>query len=334
MGSRVINIALLGAGEIGQFHAETIARHLRGARLTAVADPVDEHARCAAAQGDGVRVAADAVEVLGDAAIDAVVISSPTRFHAPMIIEAAAAGKHIFCEKPLALTLDDARAAIAAAQSNGVKLQVGFQRRFDAGYVRARRAVERGELGAVELLLSTTRDPEPPAPGYLASCGGMFLDTAIHDFDSVRFLSGSEVVEVFATASSLVAPERQGPYEVDTSVTVLRLASGALATVTNSLRTGYGYEAGAEVYGGRGKLVIAGGDGSGVQCFTEAGAATMYPQTYRERFAQAYRDELAEFVRCIAEDRAPRVTGDDGLRALEVALAATRSQQEGCTVRL
>lgn len=334
MGTRVIGLALLGAGEIGQFHAETIARHLRGARLAAVADPVDEHARCAAAQADGVRVAATAAEVLSDAAVDAIVIASPTRFHAPMILEAAVAGKHIFCEKPLALTLDDARAAIAASQSNGVKLQVGFQRRFDAGYVGARDAIARGELGAVEMLYSTTRDPEPPAPGYLASCGGMFLDTAIHDFDSVRFLSGSEVVEVFAAASSLVTPERQGPYEIDTSVTVLRLASGALATVTNSLRTGYGYEAGAEVYGARGKLVIAGGGASGVQRFTEAGVATAFPQTYRERFAQAYRDELADFVRCIAEDRAPRVTGDDGLRALEVALAATRSQQEGRTVRL
>lgn len=333
MGTRVIGLALLGAGEIGQLHAETIARHLHGARLTAVADPVDEHARCAAAQGDGVRVVVTAAEVLSDAAVDAVVIASPTRFHAPMIIEAAAAGKHIFCEKPLALTLDDARAAIAATQSNGVKLQVGFQRRFDAGYVRARDAIVRGELGTVELLLSTTRDPEPPAPGYLASCGGMFLDTAIHDFDSVRFLSGSEVVEVFAAASSLVTPERQGPYEVDTGVTVLRLASGALATVTNSLRTGYGYEAGAEVYGPRGKLVIA-GDCGGVQHFSGAGVATAFPQTYRDRFAQAYRDELAAFVRCIAEDRAPRVTGDDGLRALEIALAATRSQQEGRTVRL
>jgi myo-inositol 2-dehydrogenase/D-chiro-inositol 1-dehydrogenase len=333
MGRRIVNIALLGAGEIGQFHAETIARHLRDAQLAAVADPMATNAREAASVGDNVLVADAAADVLRDDGIDAVVIASPTRFHASLIVEAARAGKHIFCEKPVALTVEDALQAVEATASSGVKLQIGFQRRFDEGYLRARDAIAAGELGAVELVASTTRDPEPPAPGYLEGCGGVFLDTAIHDYDSVRFLSGSEVSEVFAAASTLITKDRSGPFDIDTFVTVLRLESGALASVTNSLRTVYGYEAGAEVFGSTGKSVIA-PDGGGVQRFAAGGIAASYPQTYRERFGAAYRAELADFVRCIIDDDAPAVTGEDGVRALEIALAATRSQREGRPVRI
>jgi len=181
--------------------------------------------------------------------------------------------------------------------------------------------------------MSTTRDPEPPPPGYLESCGGVFLDTAIHDIDSVRFLSGEEVAEVFATASTLVTTDRHSPFDLDTVVTVLRLRSGALASITNSLRTAYGYEAGAEVFGSNGKLVIAGGDGD-LQRFRTDGVVASYPQTYRERFGAAYRAELADFVRCIREGGEPHATGEDGVRALEIALAATRSQREGHPVKL
>ncbi len=334
MAQRIVNIALLGAGEIGQLHAETIARHLPWARLAAVVDPVAENAERAAAQGGDVFVA-DALDgVLANEGIDAVVIAAPTRFHAPLIAAAARAGKHVFCEKPVALMLDEARQAVETAWSCGVKLQVGFQRRFDAGYARAQEAVARGDIGSVELLMSTTRDPEPPVRGYLESCGGLFLDTAIHDFDSVRFLSGEEAVEVYATASTLVTPERHGPYDIDTTVTVLRLASGALASVTNSLRTGYGYEAGAEVLGSKGKIVISDSAEGSVQSYAAGGVTAGYPQSYRERFGAAYRAELADFVRCIVEDGTPRVTGGDGLRALEIALAATRSEREGRPVKL
>ncbi len=328
MTKRIAGVALIGAGEIGQFHAETLARHLPDARLVAVVDPMTRDAERAAAFGDGVTVAATPDAVLGDPAVDAVVIATPTRFHAPLIIDAARAGKHVFCEKPIALGLDEARAAVATAADAGVKLQIGFQRRFDAGYARARQAIERGDIGAVELLTSTTRDPEPPPPGYLEACGGVFLDTAIHDIDSVRFLSGEEVVEVFATASALVTPDRSGPWDIDTFVTVLRLRSGALASITNSLRTAYGYEAGAEAFGSRGKLVID-GRGDGVRRFGAEGAVEVYPQTYRERFVAAYRAEFEDFVRCVIDGGEPKVTGGDGVRALEVALAATTSQREG-----
>ncbi len=330
---RIVNIALLGAGEMGRYHAETIGRHLRDARLAAVVDPVEAHARQAACFGDNPLVANAASGILRFDGIDAVVIASPTRSHAQLIVEAARAGKHIFCEKPVALTLEDAVHAVEAAASNGVKLQIGFQRRFDEGYLHAREAIASGKLGAVELLSSTTRDPAPPAPGYLESCGGVFLDTAIHDYDSVRFLAGSEVTEVYATASTLVTKDRTGPFDIDTFVTVLRLTSGGLASVTNSLRTAYGYEAGAEVSGSKGKMVIA-PVAVGVRSYVAGGVALPYPKTYRERFGEAYRAELAHFVRCILEDEAPAVTGHDGVRALEIALAATRSQREGQPVRI
>ena len=182
------------------------------------------------------------------------VIGAPARFHTDLIVAAARAGKHIFCEKPVALTLEDARRAVDCARGCGVKLQIGFQRRFDAAYVRAKQAIARGDIGKIEMILSTTRDPAPPKPGALEAAGGIYLDTAIHDFDSVRFLAGEEVVDVFATASTLVTTDRHGVYDIDTAAAVLRLSSGALATVTNSLRTAYGYEAGAEVFGSKGKI--------------------------------------------------------------------------------
>jgi len=329
----IVSMALIGAGEIGRFHAETLARHLPDARLVAVADPATADAERAAAFGDGVLVAASADEVLRNEVIDAVVIATPTRFHASLIIDAARSGKHVFCEKPIALTLEEARAALDAVAAAGVKLQIGFQRRFDAGYLRAHQAIVRGEIGRVELLLSTTRDPEPPAPGYLESCGGVFLDTAIHDFDSVRFLSGEEVVEVFATASTLVTTDRHGPFDLDTVVTALRLRSGALASVTNALRTAYGYEAAAEVFGSKGKLVIGGGE-DGWRHYAAGRVAVAHPRSYGERFGAAYRAELADFVRCVADGGEPLVTGEDGVRALEIALAATRSQRAGQPVRL
>lgn len=332
MGRRIAGVALIGAGEIGQFHAETLAR-LLDARLVAVVDPMTRDAERAASFGEGVAVAARPEGVLADPEVDAVVIATPTRFHAPLIVDAARAGKHVFCEKPIALGLDEARAAVAAAKDAGVRLQIGFQRRFDAGYARARQAIERGDIGTVELLMSTTRDPEGPPAGYLESCGGVFLDTTIHDIDSVRFLSGEEVVEVFATASQLIAPDRSGPFDIDTVVTVLRLRSGALASVTNSLRTAYGYEAGAEAFGSKGKLVID-GRGEGVRRFGAEGAVDAYPRTYRERFGEAYRAEMEDFVRRVVHGGEPRVTGEDGVRALEVALAATASQREGRPVRV
>ncbi len=333
MGRRIAGVALIGAGEIGQFHAETLARHLPDAHLVAVVDPMTRDAERAAAFGEGVTVAASPVGVLADPDVDAVLIATPTRYHAPLIIDAARAGKHVFCEKPIALGLDQARAAVAAAKDAGVKLQIGFQRRFDAGYARAREAIERGDIGTVELLMSTTRDPEGPLPGYLESCGGVFLDTTIHDIDSVRFLSGEEVVEVYAAASQLIAPERNGRWDIDTVVTVLRLRSGALASITNSLRTAYGYEAGAEAFGSKGKIVID-GRGDGVMRFGAEGTVEPYPRTYRERFGAAYRAELEDFVRRVVDGGEPRVTGEDGVRALEVALAATASQREGRPVRL
>lgn len=334
MRGRRVNIALLGVGKIGRFHAETLTRHAPDARLAAVVDPAPENAEEAAAFGEDVFVAADPAVVLRNEGIDAVVIATPSASHAAMIIAAANSGKHVYCEKPLALTIDDGKRALAAVESAGVKLQIGFQRRFDAGYVRARAAIARGDLGAIEILISTTRDPTPPAPGYLESCGGIFLETAIHDFDSVRFLSGSEVVEVYATASTLVTTDRHSPYDIDTTCAVLRLASGALATVTNSLRAVYGYEAAAEVFGSRGKTVVSMGDKDGVATYGAGGVVTRYPRTYLERFGLAYRAEIIDFVRCVKQGDTPRVTGEDALRAVEVALAATRSQRDGRVVPL
>ena len=186
-----MRMALIGAGGIGEFHAETLARHVHGAQLVAIADPIRASAEQAAAHGDAIDLFEDPIAVLARADIDAVVIAAPGRFHRTLVEVAAAAGKHIFCEKPIALTVEDARACVDAAATAGVKLQIGLQRRFDPAYLRAKQAIDRGDIGNVELLFSTTRDPAPPPPGAVELAGGIYLDSAIHDFDTLRWFANS-----------------------------------------------------------------------------------------------------------------------------------------------
>lgn len=330
----LVRVALIGAGGIGEFHAQTLARHLHGAHLAAIADPRRANAERAAAHGDDVILADDAESLFARDDIDAVVIAAPGRVHRTLIEAAAAARKHIFCEKPIALALEDARAAVDAAAAAGVKLQIGFQRRFDPAYLRAKEAIDRGDIGNVELLLSTTRDPAPPPPGAVEAAGGIYLDSAIHDFDALRWFAASDAVEVYAAASNLALDGRSGPFDIDTSAATVRFASGAIGVATNTLRTVYGYEAAAEVAGSKGKLVISTHEDGEIQRYGPAGPGVGFPQTYRERFGEAYRAELRDFIRCIIEDDAPAVSGEDGLRAVEIALAATQSQREGRPVRL
>lgn len=330
----LIRVALIGAGGIGEFHAETLARHVHGARLVAIVDPLRAHAERAALHGESVVISDDAEAMFARDDIDAVVIAAPGRVHRALIELAAAARKHIFCEKPIALTLEDARASVDAVAAAGVNLQIGFQRRFDPAYLRAKQAIDRGDIGNIELLFSTTRDPAPPPPGAVEAAGGIYLDSAIHDFDTLRWFATSEAVDVYATAANMALDGRSGPFDIDTSAATVRFASGAIGVATNTLRTVYGYEAGAEIAGSKGKLVIATHQGGEVQIYGPAGPSVGHPQTYRERFAEAYRAELRDFIRCIIEDDVPAVTGEDSVRAVEIALAATQSQREGRPVRL
>jgi myo-inositol 2-dehydrogenase/D-chiro-inositol 1-dehydrogenase len=249
-----INLGLIGAGRIGKVHADTIAFRIPDAALVAVADPNLNAARELAARCGAPRVFADPGELLADPAVDGVLICSSTNTHAGLIVQAAKARKHIFCEKPIDHTLAAIDRALQAVREAGVKLQIGFNRRFDPNFERVRRAITSGEVGDPHLLHIFSRDPGPPPIAYVKVSGGMFLDMTIHDFDMARFLIGSEVREVFTTAGVRVDPEIGAAGDVDTAVIVLRFENGVIGTIDNCRKAPYGYDQRVEVLGSKGSI--------------------------------------------------------------------------------
>jgi myo-inositol 2-dehydrogenase/D-chiro-inositol 1-dehydrogenase len=323
-----IRVGLIGAGQMGLWHARCLVHDIQQAELAAVADPDEDAARQAAALAPGARWAASHEAMLSDPSIKAVVIASPDPTHAGLIEEAAHAGKDIFCEKPLACDLAEADAALAAVASHGVKLQVGFQRRFDPAYKRAREVIAAGELGPVELAVATTRDPlEAGRPGA-GKNAAIFIQTTIHDLDSLRFLTGLEAVQVYATASYFGEGSAEKD-EVDTAAVILRFQTGALATITNSWRTAYGYDVQVEVMGPRGKLQVGYERQTAVRHFSAQGVRHDYVYWYIDRFREAYRREMEHFIDCVARGATPDVGGADARAAQALAEAAARSLREG-----
>ncbi len=327
--SERVRIGVIGTGTLGMHHCRTLALLTPEAELALVADHRDDAVQAAAALSAETNVAADYRAILNDESIQAVVITTPNDTHAQLIMEAAIAGKHIYCEKPLALSMDEADAALAAVAKNAVKLQIGFQRRFDPAYREARSALLAGDLGSIELIVGTTRDPAPPPASYLERSGSFFVDTAIHDYDALRYLTGLEVTDVFATAATLILEETNEQPMRDTAVTSLRMENGALATITNSRRSNYGYDVRIEVAGSKGKVSLGEERGTAVRTYTEAGVSHDFVGSYWELFETAYVAEVRHFVQCVADGRTPDATGEDGRKALQIALLAERSSQEG-----
>jgi len=325
-----IRIGVIGAGRIGRIHAGNVARLWPAARLAAVADPRLEAAREAvAAAGCDARAVDDARRLLEDDAIDALVIASPTGTHADLLEAAAAAGKHVLCEKPIDLDLERARTAVAAATRAGVALQIGFNRRFDPSFRRLAEAARTGDVGDVHLVRITSRDPAPPPASYARASGGLFLDMCIHDLDMARFVTGEEPASVYATGSVLVDPAIGEAGDVDTAAVVLRMRSGALVLVDNSRRAVYGYDQRVEAFGAKGCLTTANATPTLVERWSGDGQRREPPLPFfLERYRESYAAELAEFVACVHEGRGPSPDGEDGLRALELAACATRSAAE------
>ncbi|MDZ4769840.1 MAG: inositol 2-dehydrogenase, partial [Chloroflexota bacterium] len=245
-----LTLGVIGAGRIGRVHADTIARRIPDARLAGVTD-IDTNAASALADSLGAAIYPDATALLADDTIDAVAICSATDTHAALIAQAAAAGKHIFCEKPIAADLDAIDSALAAVERAGVTLMIGFNRRFDPNHQRIKRAIESGEIGSPHLLHIVSRDPAPPPVSYIKVSGGMFFDMTIHDFDMARFLLG-EVVEVYAAGGVMVDAAIGEAGDIDTAVITLRFASGAIGTIDNSRKAVYGYDQRVEVFGSAG----------------------------------------------------------------------------------
>ena len=334
MAEETVGVALVGAGRMGAFHAETLARRLPGARLAAVADAAPGAAeRLAGALGaDGAYT--DAAQLWDDPAVDAVVIAAPARSHADLVVASAAAGRHVFCEKPMAVTLPDADRAIDAARSAGVVLQVGFNRRFAADWRAARALLDAGTLGTPRLLRSLTRDPGGFDPARVLP-DTIFLETLIHDFDTLRFLNpGAEAVTVHAVADALVEPAWRDRGLLDTAVVTVRFDNGAMAVAEACFEAAYGYDVRGEVLGSGGMVTLGDGRRSGLAFSGPAGRLVETVRGDQELFPGAYTAELAAFVEAVRTGSPAPVTGEDARAALAIALAAAESVRTGRAVRV
>ncbi len=319
-----VGIGLIGAGRIGASHAQVIAQRVPGAHLAAVADP-----RPGAAAGLTDRLGGTPYEDPGllvrSPDVDAVVIAAASVVHADLVELAADAGKPVFCEKPMGMDLAEVERAVAAADRAGVALQVGFNRRFDAGFSDAHAAVVAGRLGEVQLLRSLTRDPGLADPAAVPPWT-IFTQTLIHDFDTLNWLNpGAEPVEVYATAAALVAPAYADAGLLDTAVVVITYDNGARAVAEASFSAAYGYDVRAEVFGSRGMVTVGDGARSSARFATADGAAHDTARSDTELLLDAYTAEFVEFAAAVREGRPPAVTGIDAHRALAVAMACIDS---------
>ena len=327
-------MALIGAGRIGRLHAENLRRRLPDAEVVAVVDVVEEAARKLAAELGIPHAYGDPAPIFEDPKIEAVLICSSTDTHAQFIEQAAQAGKHVFCEKPIALDLERIDRALAAVEQAGVILQVGFNRRFDPSFAEARRLVQSGAIGKPHVLRITSRDPAPPAIEYIKVSGGIFLDMTIHDFDMARFLLGEEVVEVFATGAVLVDPKIGEAGDIDTAVVNLRFESGALGVIDNSRKAVYGYDQRVEVFGEQGMIRVENPKPhQAVMSNADGDHAPPLLHFFLERYTDSYVRELEAFLASIREGKEPQVTGRDGKIPVVIGYAAKRSLAEGRPVR-
>jgi myo-inositol 2-dehydrogenase / D-chiro-inositol 1-dehydrogenase len=337
-----VRIGLIGSGWMGAFHAESIARRVPEAELAAIADPNLESAGALAASLGTAKVTASADDILADPEIDAVIIASPARFHAALISQAAAAGKHVFCEKPAAQGLDELDAALAAVEAAGVHFQVGFNRRYATDFQAAKHDLAAGIAGKPQLLRSLTRDPGNGSIPHAARVPAwtIFLETLIHDFDTLNwFNEGAEPVEVYAVADALVEPGMRDQGFLDTAVVTVRYGNGAIAVAEANFSALYGYDVRGEVFGSKGMVQAGRSTETAARRYTAEGLQADTPRLNVELFRQAYTDELGDFTAVVRarRDGTPPPSGDftltpgaaDARRALAVALACIESVKQG-----
>jgi len=330
-----LNIGIIGAGRIGKVHMQSITYNVPGAKVLGITDVFKDGLQELADKYGIEKVYEDYKEMLADKDIDAVLVCSSTDTHADISIEAAEAGKHVFCEKPVDLTPEKVKAVIEAVEKAGVKLQVGFNRRFDHNFAHVRSLINDGKVGNLELIKITSRDPEPPSAEYAAVSGGMFLDMTIHDFDMARFLAGCDVTEVYVNATCLVDPAIGEAGDVDTAIINLKFENGALGVIDNSRRAAYGYDQRIEVFGSLGAAMAANDTPTNVTVMNADGVTTDKPlYFFLERYMQSFRDEMIQFVDAVQNDKPTPTTGLDGLNSILVALAAKKSVAEGRAVKI
>ena len=332
---KVIKVGVIGAGRIGKIHAENLATRIPGVVVEAIADVNLVAAQELADKLHVPHAYSDYKKIMEDKSIEAVAICSSTNTHADLMIEAAAAGKHIFCEKPVDHSLEKIDRAIAAVKQAGVKSQIGFNRRFDPNFKKLRDLVQQGKIGELHILRITSRDPAPPPAEYVKLSGGMFLDMTIHDFDMARYLSGSEVEEVYAAGGVMVDPAIGVAGDIDTAIIMLKFANGAIGTIDNSRKAAYGYDQRAEVFGSGGMAATANNTPNSSVYSDAEGVHSEKPlYFFLERYMESFTAEMRDFITAIREDEPTPVSVEDGLKPVIIAMAAKKSLEENRPVRL
>ena len=332
----MMNVGIIGAGRIGKVHGESIMRYVKNATVKAIADPFMNAETENWAKALGIEeVYTDYHKILEDPSIEAVLICSSTDTHSPISLEAIAAGKHVFCEKPIDHDVNKILEVKKALAKSNVKYQVGFNRRFDHNFKSARAAVEAGKIGALDVLKICSRDPGAPPVEYVKVSGGIFLDMTIHDFDMVRFMSGEEVEEVFAYGAVRVDPAIGEAGDIDTAVISMKLQSGAIAVIDNSREASYGYDQRVEAFGRKGQVAVANDTESTAVISDSEGVHAEKPlYFFLQRYMQAYVDEVSEFIDCIVSDKEVSVGIDCGLQPVLIGLAAKKSLAENRPVKI
>ncbi len=335
MTKKITRMGVIGAGRIGKIHAENLATRIPGVDLVAVADTNLEFAKDLADKLNVSNCYEDYHYILDDKSIDGIAICSSTDTHAKILVEAAEAGKHIFCEKPIDHDLVKIDTALAAVNKAGVKCQIGFNRRFDPNFKKVREMVLEGKIGDLHILRITSRDPAPPPAEYVKSSGGMFLDMTIHDFDMARFLSGSEVIEVFTAAAVLVDPEIGKAGDVDTAIITLKFANGAIGTIDNSRKAIYGYDQRVEVFGSNGMVAVSNNfPDSHIYSNSEQVSSAKPLYFFLERYTESFIAEMRAFISAIQENKDTPVIAEDGRKPILIAMAAKKSFLENRPVKL
>jgi myo-inositol 2-dehydrogenase/D-chiro-inositol 1-dehydrogenase len=331
---KTLNIGVIGAGRIGKLHAGNVAG-MKQARLHIVSDlAIHEQAAWLQEVGEP-KTTRRYEEVLEDPEVEAVFICSPTDTHVEMIEKAALAGKHIFCEKPVSFDIKETERVLEVVRRAGVVLQTGFNRRFDSNFRKVRELVNSGKLGEPHVIRITSRDPNPPGYEYIRVSGGLLFDMAIHDFDMARYLSGSEVEEVYVKGAVLIDPEIGRLGDIDTAVTTLSFVNGAIGTIDNSRRAAYGYDQRVEVLGSKGMVTVKNDFDHSAEWSTVDGVFSDKPKHFfLERYDQAYKAEALAFVQSVLEGSPVLVDGYDALQAERIACAAKLSLVEGRPVKL
>ena len=330
-----LNVGIIGVGRIGKVHTMSINNHLPEVKVKAVTDIFVDQAKAWAEEAGIEKVYDSYQDLLADPEIDAVLVCSSTNTHAEISIAAAKAGKPIFCEKPVDLSVQKVEDVITAAKEAGVKLQIGFNRRFDHNFRKVKELIQSNVIGDLQILKITSRDPGPPPIEYVKVSGGIFMDMTIHDFDMARFLTGSEAEEIYVAGAVMVDPSIGEAGDIDTALITIRFKNGVICTIDNSRKAAYGYDQRVEAFGSKGKVETTNDLPSTAIWSTEEGVFSEKPlYFFLERYMDSFAEEMKQFANALIENKETPVTGIDGLLPIKMGLAAKKSVELGRPVKL